>query len=322
MKILITGGNGLVGSAIKEMVFLEENENKKNSLQNKNEYLFISSKECDLTNMSITRKYFSKCKPDAVIHLAAYVGGLFRNLSEKINMYEINTQINYNILKVCDELNINRVLSCLSTCIFPDKTTYPIDETMLHDGPPHFSNDGYAYSKRMLEVHSRMYYENNSRLYNCIIPTNIYGKYDNFSLEDAHVIPALINKCSIAKKENKEFIVKGSGKPLRQFIYSLDLAKLILKVLFNYEDKEPIILSVSEDDEVSIESVARTIAICFDYEDMIKFDTESADGQFKKTANNKKLMDLYPETEFTDIKIGIANTVEWFNATPAYLIRK
>ena len=322
MKILITGGSGLVGSAIKEIVHFENEEYEQKSLKNENEYVFISSKDCDLTNIDITREYFSKCKADAVIHLAAYVGGLFRNMSEKIKMYEINTQINYNVLKVCDELNINRVLSCLSTCIFPDKTTYPIDETMLHDGPPHFSNDGYAYSKRMLDVHSRMYYENKNRLYNCIIPTNIYGKYDNFHLEDAHVIPALVHKCYLAKKNDKDFIVKGSGKPLRQFLYNLDLAKLILKVLFNYKDKEPIILSVSEDDEVSIAHVARTIAKWFKYEERIKFDCDSADGQFKKTADNQKLMRLYPETEFTSIDDGIATTVEWFNITPEYLIRK
>jgi GDP-L-fucose synthase len=313
MKILITGGSGLIGSAIRDVVDLENDEN---------EYVFISSKECDLTNIDITMKYFSKCKPDAVIHLAAYVGGLFRNMTEKIKMYEINTQINYNVLKVCDELNINRLLSCLSTCIFPDKTTYPIDETMLHDGAPHFSNDGYAYSKRMLEVHSRMYYENKNRIYNCIIPTNIYGKYDNFDLEDAHVIPALVHKCYLAKKENINFIVKGSGRPLRQFIYSLDLAKLVLKMLFTYQDKEPIILSVSEEDEVSIANVSRIIAKCFDYEHKIKFDCHFADGKFKKTANNKKLISLYPETEFTNIHDGISRTVDWFNSTPDYLIRK
>jgi GDP-L-fucose synthase len=320
MKILITGGNGLVGSAIKEAVLL--GEKRKDNKICKNEYLFISSKECDLTDIKNTYDYFSKCNPDAVIHLAAYVGGLFRNMTEKINMYEINTQINYNVLKVCDKLNINRVLSCLSTCIFPDKTSYPINEEMLHDGPPHNSNDGYAYSKRMLEVHSRMYYENKNRLYNCIIPTNIYGKYDNFSLEDAHVIPALIHKCFIAKNEKKEFIVKGSGKPLRQFIYSVDLANLILKVLFNYEDKEPIILSVSEKEEVSIEKVARIIAKCFDYDHMIKFDANYADGQFKKTADNTKLMNLYPDFKFTDISEGIKTSVNWFNDTPSCLIRK
>jgi GDP-L-fucose synthase len=322
MKILITGGSGLIGSAIRDIVDLENEECKKKSLEIDNEYVFISSKECDLTDIDMTRMYFSKCKPDAVIHLAAYVGGLFRNMTEKIKMYEINTQINYNVLKVCDELNINRLLSCLSTCIFPDKTKYPIDETMLHDGPPHFSNDGYAYSKRMLEVHSRMYYENKNRLYNCIIPTNIYGKYDNFHLEDAHVIPALVHKCYLAKKENKDFIVKGSGMPLRQFIYNLDLAKLILKMLFTYEDKEPIILSVSEGDEVSIAHVARTIAKCFNYDERVVFDCDSADGQFKKTADNKKLMKLYPETDFTSIDNGIAATVAWFNITPHNLIRK
>ena len=173
MKILITGGSGLVGSAIRDIVDLENEECQKKSLKIENEYVFVSSKECDLTDINMTRMYFSKYKPDAVIHLAAYVGGLFRNMTEKIKMYEINTQINYNVLKVCDELNINRLLSCLSTCIFPDKTTYPIDESMLHDGAPHFSNDSYAYSKRMLEFHSRMYYENKERIYNCIIPTNI-----------------------------------------------------------------------------------------------------------------------------------------------------
>jgi GDP-L-fucose synthase len=313
MKILITGGNGLVGSAIKEIVNIEN--------INENEYIFISSKECDLTNINNTRECFTKYKPDSVIHLAAYVGGLFKNMNEKINMYEINTQINYNVLKICDELNINRVLSCLSTCIFPDNTSYPINESMLHNGPPHYSNDGYAYSKRMLEVHSRMYYENKDRIYNCIIPTNIYGKHDNFSLNDAHVIPGLIHKCFLAKKENKLFIVKGTGKPLRQFIYSLDLAKLIVKTLFTYNNKDPIILSVSENEEVEISYVARLIARNFNYEHMIRFDTNASDGQYKKTADNTKLLNLYPDFKFTDIKDGINTTVKWFNDTSYNLIR-
>uniref|UniRef100_A0A6C0BTM2 NAD-dependent epimerase/dehydratase domain-containing protein n=1 Tax=viral metagenome TaxID=1070528 RepID=A0A6C0BTM2_9ZZZZ len=322
MKILITGGSGLVGQAIQETIYLQRNNDDNSYINNDHDYIFISSKDCDLTNINDTKEYFSKCNPDAVIHLAAYVGGLFRNMSEKINMYEINTQINYNVLKVCDELNINRVLSCLSTCIFPDDTTYPINENMLHNGPPHFSNDAYAYSKRMLELHSRLYYENKERIYNCIIPTNIYGKYDNFNLKDAHVIPALIHKCYLAKKNNQPFIVNGSGTPLRQFIYSLDLAKLILKVLFEYYEKDPIILSVSEENEVSIYYVANTIAKCFGYENMIKFDCNYPDGQFKKTADNKKLMDLYPDTTFTSIENGISTTVEWFNVTPENLIRK
>jgi len=91
------------------------------------------------------------------------------------------------------------MVACLSTCIFPDKTEYPIDESMLHNGPPHSSNDAYAYAKRMLEVQCRMYNENHGDNFVCIIPTNIYGPNDNFNIEDGHVLPALINKCFIAK---------------------------------------------------------------------------------------------------------------------------
>ena len=174
----------------------------------------------------------------------------------------------------------------------------------------------------MLEVQSRAYRDQYGCNFVTVIPCNIYGPNDNFNLDSGHVIPSLIHKCYLAKKNDNDFIIKGSGKPLRQFIYNLDLAKLILKMLFTYEDKEPIILSVSEGDEVSIAHVARTIAKWFKYEERIKFDCDSADGQFKKTADNQKLMKLYPETEFTSIDDGIATTVEWFNITPDYLIRK
>ena len=110
---------------------------------------------------------------------------------------------------------------------FSDKTSYPINESMLHNGPPHSSNDAYAYAKRMLEIHSKAYNEQYNDNFVCIIPTNLYGPYDNYNLQDSHVIPGLIHKCYLAKKENKPFYVWGSGKPLRQFIFSEDLAELI-----------------------------------------------------------------------------------------------
>ena len=128
--------------------------------------------------------------------------------------------MNDNVLSCSHKYGIKKVVSCLSTCIFPDKTTYPINETMLHNGPPHLSNDAYAYSKRMLEVQSKAYQEQYGDNFICVIPTNIYGENDNYNLENAHVIPALIHKCYNAKKNNKKFIVCGTGSPLRQFIYS------------------------------------------------------------------------------------------------------
>ena len=300
MKIIVTGGSGLVGYAIKSI---------KNNYDY--EFIFMSSKDCDLTNYTQTLDYFKQCNPDFVIHLAAFVGGLYKNINYKVDMLEKNLLINCNVLKVCHELKVKKVISCLSTCIFPDNTTYPINESMLHNGPPHNSNDAYAYAKRMLEIHSRAYQEQYGDNFICVIPTNIYGKNDNYSLEDGHVIPALIHKCYLCKQKGEKFIVKGTGKPLRQFIYSEDLAKLIMWILENYKGKDPIILSVSENDEVSIEYVARQIAKSYNYENNIIFDSNYSDGQYKKTVDNSKLINLN-EYKFKNIEEGIKESVEWF----------
>lgn len=299
--VLVTGGTGLIGKAI-------ENISKDYNYL----FIFIGSQNCDLTNSEQTNNLFEKIKPDYVIHLAAFVGGLFKNMNHKVDMYEKNILINNNVLKYAHKYKVKKVVSCLSTCIFPDNTTYPIDESMLHNGPPHHSNDAYAYAKRMLEVQSMAYQQQYGDNFICIIPTNIYGPNDNYSLTDGHVIPALINRCYLNKKNGEKFTVKGSGRPLRQFIYSEDLAVLTMWVLEKYNEKDPIILSVSEKDEVSIEYVARQIAKSYDYENMIEFDTTSSDGQYKKTADNSKLINLYNEYKFINIDEGIEKSVEWF----------
>lgn len=300
MKVLVTGGTGLVGHGIKQLDVPND------------QFIYLSSQDCDLTNYEATLTMFQKVKPDSIIHLAACVGGLYKNMNQKVDMYEKNMLINFNVLKCAHICNIKKVVSCLSTCIFPDKTSYPINENMLHDGAPHDSNYAYAYSKRMIEIQSRVYNEQYGTNFVCVIPTNIYGKNDNFSLEDGHVIPALIHKCYIAKQENKPFIVCGTGSPLRQFIYSKDLAELIWWTLKNYDKNEPIILSVGENEEVSIKEVATIIANEFDYLHHMKFDTSFADGQYKKTADNSKLLSLYPNVSFTPIQQGISHTVKWF----------
>tara|TARA_B100000123_G_scaffold218318_1_gene166752 strand:- start:792 stop:1727 length:936 start_codon:yes stop_codon:yes gene_type:complete len=300
-KIIVTGGSGLVGQAI-----------QKNIKNDKNTWIFLSSKDCNLLSYEDTLKYFSSVEPTHVIHLAACVGGLYKNMNFKVDMFEKNMLINHNLLKVCYQLNVKKVVSCLSTCIFPNETTYPINETMLHNGPPHTSNDAYAYAKRMLEVQSKAYNEQYGTNFVCVIPTNIYGPHDNYSLEDGHVIPALIHKCFLNKENGEKFIVRGTGKPLRQFIYSEDLAKLMIWTLFEYNDKSTIILSVSEKDEVSISDIAYEIAKAYDYEDMIEYDTSYSDGQYKKTADNSKLMEYLPDFKFTKINEGIKDSVLWF----------
>jgi len=307
-KLLITGGSGLVGSAIKNIIT--------KTTQQSYHPIFITSTEYDLTNLEQTQQMFKIHKPSQVIHLAACVGGLYKNMNFKVDMLEKNLLINFNVVKCCHEYKVEKLIACLSTCIFPDNTSYPINEEMLHNGPPHNSNDAYAYAKRMLEIQCSAYRENYGDKFVCVIPTNIYGPHDNFHLEDGHVIPSLINKCYLAKQQNKPFVVRGSGTPLRQFIYAEDLAKLIMWTLENVDDKS-LILSVGEKDEVTIGNVARLIAKAFDYETQMCFDMSFSDGQYKKTADNGKLvkmMELLNDSapEFTPIEKGINMTVHWF----------
>jgi len=303
-KVLVTGGSGLVGNGIQNAY--------KHTEYSDYEYIFMSSKDCDLKDYTSTMTYFTLVNPTHVIHLAANVGGLFKNMSQKVEMFETNMLINTNVLQACHNCNIENVVCCLSTCIFPDKTTYPIDETMLHNGEPHHSNYPYAYAKRMLEILCRSYNEQYGYNYKCVIPTNIYGSHDNYNLKDSHVIPGLIHKCYNAKKNNEPFVIAGTGKPMRQFIYSNDLAELILWVLFDYKEKGSIILSVSQDDEVSIKDIAMMIANEFQYTHNITFNDSYSDGQYKKTADNSKLMSCRPQTKFTNIQSGIKMAVNWF----------
>ncbi|XP_054160282.1 GDP-L-fucose synthase-like [Oppia nitens] len=323
--VLVTGGTGLVGRAIESVV--NENCDELSSYK----FVFIGSQESDLSNLYETRALFEKIRPNYVIHLAAMVGGLFHNQNNNLMFLRINLQINDNVLLMSHEMKVKKCISCLSTCIFPNHTTYPIDETMIHLGPPHDSNFGYSYAKRMIDVLNKAYNSsaNNSTLFTAVVPTNVFGKYDNFNIEHSHVIPGLIVKAFNAVREAKhkgansaKLMVYGSGTPMRQFIYSKDLAKLIVWTLKVYEEREPIILSVGEEEEISIGNAAQLVANAFSDEIKLEldFDINYSDGQYKKTANNAKLRKYLPNFEFTPIEIGIKETVQWFKQN--YLVAR
>lgn len=320
------------------------------------QWVFLNSKMGDLHKREDAEAIFEKYKPTHVIHLAAKVGGLFANMAQKVEFFRENILINDNVMECCRIFKVQKLVSFLSTCVFPDKTTYPIDEEMLHNGAPHSSNEGYAYAKRLIDTMNRAYAEeygctydrfkcvghtmpacvfvcvfsivDSVTDYHCllllmflcyctgnftsIIPTNIYGPHDNFSIKGGHVIPGLIHKCYIAKRDGTPFTIWGSGTPLRQFVYSMDLAELTVWVMREYHDPTPITLSVDETDEVSIKDVALNVAKAMIFEGQVEFDTSKADGQFKKTAANHKLRKYRPDYKFTPIDEGIQKAVDWF----------
>lgn len=308
--IMVTGGTGLVGKGI-QMALEKERKADPNAHSNE-EWVFLSSKDGDLRNAEATKKIFERIRPTHVIHLAARVGGLFANMKYKVEFFRENIMINDNVMECCKDFKVKKLVSCLSTCIYPDKVEYPLTEEKIHLGAPHTSNEGYAYAKRLVEVLSRLYSEEYGCNFTSVIPTNIYGCHDNFSIDGGHVIPGLVHKCYLAKKNNTDFVIWGSGKPLRQFIYNVDLAELMIWTLRSYDKCDPLILSVAEEDEVSIGDVAHLIAESMNFQGKVVFDTTKSDGQFRKPASNKKLMSLHPSYKFTDLKEGIKTTVQWF----------
>ncbi|XP_053390490.1 GDP-L-fucose synthase-like, partial [Mercenaria mercenaria] len=263
-------------------------------------------------NRRQTEELFDKYQPTHVIHLAAVVGGLFHNLAFNTDIFRKNILINDSVLSCCNAFDVKKVVSCLSTCVFPDDIKYPIDETMIHNGPPHDSNYGYAYAKRMIDVLNKGFHQDYGHMFTAIISTNVFGPNDYFSVDDGHVLPGLIHKTYMAQRENTDLVVYGTGKPLRQFIYSRDLAKLIIWALREYNEVEPIILSVGEKDEISIKEASCYIIKHMQFNGKVIYDTSKSDGQFRKTVSNAKLRRYLPNFEFTSFDEAVKETCDWF----------
>jgi GDP-L-fucose synthase len=291
-KILVTGGNGLVGSE-----FIGD------------QYFKPSSKEYDLTDKDQTYRLMLKGF-DGIIHCAAKVGGIGGNMNYKGEFFYENIMMNTNIIEAARISKVKNLVAFLSTCVFPDNVEYPLTENKIHLGPPHFSNDAYAYAKRMSDVQIRAYREQYGLNYKSVIPSNIYGPNDNYDLINGHVLPSLIHKCYLARENKIPLTIWGSGKPLREFIFSKDVAKLTEWVLYNYNENEPIILSTSE--EISIKDVVSIIVELMNFKGDVVFDSSKPDGQYRKPSDNSKIKNYLPEFKFTPLYEGLKETIEYF----------
>ncbi|RSH82205.1 hypothetical protein EHS25_006138 [Saitozyma podzolica] len=309
--VLVTGGSGLVGKAI-QWVIENEPVGSRFGRKDREEWIFIGSKDGDLRDFDSTKRIFEKYRPTHVIHLAALVGGLFSNMKYKATFLRDNLLINDNVIELSHQYKVEKLVSCLSTCVFPDQVKYPLSESSVHLGPPHHSNFGYAHGKRLVDVQNHAYYEQYGDKFTSVIPTNIFGPWDNYDLEDSHVIPGLLHKCLLAKRNDTPFVISGTGKPLRQFIYSRDLAKLMVWALHEYDEIEPIILSPAEDEEVSIKDVSDAIVQAIGFQGDYRFDTSKADGQFRKPASNAKLLEKLGDFEFTPFASALQESADWF----------
>lgn len=289
-KILITGKTGTVGS-------------------NLNFGIGFPSSTYDLREKEQVRQMLMVNSPDAVVHCAAKVGGLKFHLEQKYKLFYDNILINTNVIEACKTMQVPRVLSFLSSCIFSEEITTPYTEVDLHTGFPAKVHYPYGFAKRMLEIQSRICYEEHGLIYNCVIPTNIYGPNDDFNLETGHVVGVLIHKAHQSKLNETAFSVWGDGEQEREFLFVEDVAKLTEWALEYYSEKEPLIFCNNQ--TIKIKRIAQLIAKAFDIESRLEFDVSKPSGQKIRRLNGNKLLSLnnFP---FTPIEDGIKKTITWY----------
>ena len=288
-KILVTGGSGMVGKSLKKYLL---------------NAIYLSSKDCDLTNEDAVISLMTNDKFDVVIHLAAKVGGIIDNINNPDTYFTDNIQMNTNIIKWSRLTGVKRFIGILSTCIYPDKVEeYPKTEEILHQGPPTTTNFSYGYAKRCLAVHIDACNKQHGTKYQYLTPCNLYGENDKFG-ENSHFIAALVKKIVKMEKDgNNTLELFGTGKPLRQFMYSDDLAWVIKECLDKdiYES-----FNVATEENLSIREMAEIALSSCGLENVkIVFDSTKPDGQYRKDVSINKLKGLLPKFKTLPLVEGI-----------------
>lgn len=294
MKILVTGGSGMVGKSLKKLI---------------PEAIYLSSADCDLRDEKSTNMVFNTCNPDVVIHLAARVGGIKDNSDFLYDYFVENLKINTNVVNACTQLRVPQLIAMSSTCVYPAVVdSYPIKEEVLHKGYPEQTNYGYAFAKRMMQVQIDAARQQYGFKWTVIYPSNLYGPNDTFDLQKSHVIPALMLKYHNAKDTDKGVELYGSGLALRQLTYVDDLTKQIVKFLktgkhgdFNFAN--PRNYSIAEISQ----AVQRTVGFFGS-----TYFNGRLDGIHRKDVSIEKVSAEFELDPFTDLDAGLKSTYEWF----------
>lgn len=297
--MLITGASGLLGSEI---------------LMLRPESIGLSSRDCDLSESSHAILRLESGCVDTVIHCAARVGGVKVNIDHAADFFDDNIKMNMNVVSACSKLGL-KLVSVLSTCVYPDSqyVNYPLTEDQMHLGPPPDSNFAYAYAKRMLEVQCNAYRKQFGLKSISVIPNNLYGPNDNYDLDSGHVIPALIRKFHEAKLSGEsEVTIWGTGRPVREFTFARDAAKIIIWLSENYDGTEPV--NIGNPESISIERLAKMICEEIGYDGKLRFDSTRPDGQYEKPSSNKKLVSMGWTEKYTPLSEGLRETIKSFQA--------
>ena len=288
--IFLAGHNGLVGKSVLNLL-------KKKGFKN---IITVDRKKLDLRNFDKVKKFFAKKQIDYMVMAAARAGGIIANSSNQKDFYLENVEIQNSLLKLALEKKIKRTIYLGTSCIYPKFAKNPITEESLLTGELEKTNQCYAIAKISGIKLSEALFNDYKLNIICLMPTNVYGLNDNFDMTNGHVIPAMISKFIEAKKKKKKEIkLLGTGKPVREFIHSSDLAQAIFSCLKSpqkrikklFKNKLPII-NVGSGESLTIMKLSRIIAKELEYNGNIVFDKSFPDGTYKKNLNSEKILKL------------------------------
>ena len=276
------------------------------------EVLGKSSKEIDFTNRENTFAEMQTVKPDSLVIAAAKVGGIGANSSMPVDFLSINLQIQNNLLDAAHAANISKVLFLGSSCIYPKFAPQPISESSLLTGELEPTNEPYAIAKiaglKLVEAYRRQF----GRQWISAMPTNLYGPRDNFNLETAHVLPALIHRFYDAKVNSDNKVeIWGDGTPLREFLFVEDLARACLMLIEKYDDSSAI--NVGSGQEITIKNLALMISRVVGFKGEITFNPDRPNGTPRKLLDSTHISEL-GWTPQVNLESGVASTYEWFLA--------
>ena len=299
-KWLIAGSSGMVGRGIVRIA----------KSQGITDIVEVNSKTCDLRNLQKTRELLLDTKPDVVIDAAAKVGGILANSTEPVDFMINNLQIQTNLFSASHEANVKKVVFLSSSCVYPKLASQPIKESSLLTGSLEETNSAYAVAKiagmRLIQAYRQQFNHN----WISVMPTNLFGTFDNFSTTTSHVLPALIRKFHDARVNNDSTVTLwGTGKPRRELMEVDEFARALMLIVEKYDDVETINIGTGKD--LSIKEISEIVREVVGFQGEVIWDESKPDGTPRKLLDITKLKNLgYQPHE--DLKTGIIKTYEWF----------
>ncbi len=300
-KILLTGGSGLVGKNIRE-----------HPSADKWEILAPTRGDLDLTDLSSVSQWVRKHRPDIIIHAAGLVGGIKANIQDPLKFLDVNASVGRNIIMAAKDCNVSKLINLGSSCMYPKSIQGPLTEEKLMEGKLEPTNEGYALAKLFTTKLCQYISEESSNMYyKTLIPCNIYGKHDNFNLETAHLIPAIIQKIHTAKVNNLSTVkIWGDGTARREFLYAEDLAGAILRAAEDLH-KIPNIMNIGFGLDYSVNEFYETVADVLGWRGSLERDLSMPVGMTQKL-NGIDRQKKWGWKAQTSLKTGIKRTYQYF----------